>query len=209
MRNFIRSQIRLAGLRPKGRRYTLDDKIMGLLLHRQSGRAYKLLSKIFALPSRKTVMSLLNRIPIKCGINETLFDNLRAKVKGLSRNEKHCVLMFDEISTEPHIALNVHTKGFEGFEDLGDVKKAKIADRSLVFMIKGVTREWKQPIMYVFSNGPTKTIDIVRFLKKTIYKLNRVGLNVLATISDQGSNNQAAINYLMISTVRSRDSSTR
>ena len=97
MRNFIRSQIRLAGLRPKGRRYTLDDKIMGLLLHRQSGRAYKLLSKIFALPSRKTIMSLLNRIPIKCWINETLFDNLRAKVKGLSRNEKHCVLMFDEI----------------------------------------------------------------------------------------------------------------
>ncbi|KAJ3655788.1 hypothetical protein Zmor_014901 [Zophobas morio] len=73
-------------------------------------------------------------------------------------------------------------------------------------MIKGVTREWKQAIMYTFSNGPTKTIDIVRLLKKTIYKLHSVSLNVLATISDQGSNNQAAINYLMNTTVTSGDS---
>ncbi|KAJ3662267.1 hypothetical protein Zmor_006623 [Zophobas morio] len=137
--NFVKPQIKIARVAPKGRRYTLDDKIMDLILHKQSSRAYRLFSKIFPLPSRITIMSLLNRIPIRAGINEVLFDNLKAKVKSLKEKEKHCVVMFDEVMIDPHISLNSSIKEFEGFEDFGDTRDGKIADRALVFLIKGIT----------------------------------------------------------------------
>ena len=188
--NFVKPQIKIARVAPKGRRYTLDDKIMDLILHKQSSRAYRLFSKIFPLPSRITIMSLLNRIPIRAGINEVLFDNLKAKVKSLKEKEKHCVVMFDEVMIDPHISLNSSIKEFEGFEDFGDTRDGKIADRALVFLIKGITREWKQPILYTFSNGAVKTIDLVRLIKKNaITNCQKIGLNVVSRICDQGSNN--------------------
>ncbi|CAH1997453.1 unnamed protein product [Acanthoscelides obtectus] len=38
---FIKSQITLAGSKSQGRRYSLEDKLMGLILHKQSGRGYR------------------------------------------------------------------------------------------------------------------------------------------------------------------------
>ncbi|CAH2006563.1 unnamed protein product [Acanthoscelides obtectus] len=70
---FIKSQITLAGSKSQGCRYSLEDKLMGLILHKQSGRGCRALSKIFALPSKKTVMQLLNRIPINPGVNDVFF----------------------------------------------------------------------------------------------------------------------------------------
>jgi hypothetical protein len=45
--NFIQTQIRLAGKHPHGRRFNVEDKIMGLILHKQSGKAYRTMSKMF------------------------------------------------------------------------------------------------------------------------------------------------------------------
>ncbi|KAJ8882295.1 hypothetical protein PR048_014097 [Dryococelus australis] len=48
---FIMSQVRTQKFKPRGRRFTLDDKILALSLYKQSGKAYKLLTRIFSLPS--------------------------------------------------------------------------------------------------------------------------------------------------------------
>ncbi|KAJ3647167.1 hypothetical protein Zmor_024701 [Zophobas morio] len=109
--------------------------------------------------------------------------------------------MFDEISIEPHISLNTHSKEFEGFEDFGEKKSEKIADRALVFMIKGIKREWKQPLLYTFSSGPVKTIDLARIVKQVVKQCQDAGLKIIASVSDQGTNNQAVINYLMKSSI--------
>jgi hypothetical protein len=106
--NFVRSQIRLASRSLQGRRFSLDDKIIGLILHKQSGKAYRTMSKLFSLPSRKTLMTLLQRIPIDAGINEALFDNLKANVRQLRQRERNCIL-FDEVSLEPHFDVNRKT----------------------------------------------------------------------------------------------------
>jgi uncharacterized protein YecE (DUF72 family) len=98
-------QIRLASRRPKGRRYNIDDKVMGLILNKQSGKAYRTLSKIFCFPSKKTLSNLLQRIPIDSGYNEAIFDNLKANVRQLSERERKCIVMFDEVSIEPHVYI--------------------------------------------------------------------------------------------------------
>nr|CAH7769405.1 unnamed protein product [Callosobruchus chinensis] len=80
---FIKSQISLAGRKSQGRRYNLEEKLMGLILYKQSGKGYKALSKFFALPGRKTIRQLLHKIPINPGLNEVIFNNLTEVAAGL------------------------------------------------------------------------------------------------------------------------------
>ncbi|XP_076274722.1 uncharacterized protein LOC143205354 [Rhynchophorus ferrugineus] len=47
-------------------RLRLDEKLMALSLLKCSGRGYKLLSKIFCLPSRRALMQTLNKVPFCC-----------------------------------------------------------------------------------------------------------------------------------------------
>jgi hypothetical protein len=107
------------------------------------------------------------------------------------------------MAIDPHLAFN--GKEFEGFEDLGDTSTSTIADHAHVFMLRGINGKWKQPIAYTFSKSSTKTIDLVRILKAIIKECTEIGFKILATVSDQGSTNQAAINYLMKRSVSVED----
>lgn len=196
LKDFFKTQINLSSRKPKGRRYTINDKIMGLILYKQSGRSYRLLSKFFSLPSRKTLMSLLKRIPIKPGLNDVIFDNLKSNVQNWNPREKNCILLFDEMSIQPHLNFNSSAQTVEGFEDFGDKKTNLIADHAQVFMVKGITKKCKQPLAYMFTKSSMKTVDLARILKDIIKKCFGAGLNIIATVCDQGSTNQAAINYL-------------
>lgn len=64
-------------------------------------------------------------------------------------------------------------------------------------MLRGIKRKWKQPVYYNFVNGGTKKADLVHILKTIIRKCHNIGLNIVATVCDQGANNQAAINMLV------------
>lgn len=128
-KRFFQSQVENVDKKPKGRRYTLDDKVLALALYKQSGRAYRFLSKLFALPSRKTVMKLLNRIPIQPGIHEEVFTVLKADVKHFKNPlDKHCVIMFDEVNIQPNLTDGCIT----GFENFGFRQTEKIANHAQV-----------------------------------------------------------------------------
>ncbi|KAF7274786.1 hypothetical protein GWI33_012555 [Rhynchophorus ferrugineus] len=49
---------------------------------------------------------------------------------------------------------------------------------------------------YTFTSCPIKTIDLKNLIKKVIIKCEECGLNVVATVCDQGSANVAAIRSL-------------
>ncbi|XP_072403398.1 uncharacterized protein [Diabrotica undecimpunctata] len=195
--NFLKLQIKASKFKPKGRRYNLEEKVLGLILQRQSPKSYKLFGKLFATPSKNTLNHMLNRIPIDAGINETIFRNLKQNVAKLSKRDKVCILMFDEMALQPHLDLNAKNREFDGFVDCGDERNNKFADHAQVFMIKGITKKWKQPVAYTFSQGTTTTIDLVRQIKGIIVECEKAGLTVVATVSDQGSTNVGAINYLV------------
>jgi hypothetical protein len=94
---FIIQQVKNQKLVPRARRFTLEEKIFALTLYKASGKGYKLLSKIFALPSVRTLTNLLNNLPFTPGINKQLFNSLGETVKRLSNKDKHSILLFDEI----------------------------------------------------------------------------------------------------------------
>lgn len=153
---FILSQLKNQKLKPRGRRFSIDDKIFALALYKQSGKAYRFLSRIFCLPSRSTLIALLNHIPFGCGINKHVFHHLKTRVAKLKEIDKYCSLIFDEISLEPGVQYNKQLDCIEGIVDYGtDHREIKFADHALVFMIRGLFKKWKQPICFFFCEGTT------------------------------------------------------
>ncbi|VEN58396.1 unnamed protein product, partial [Callosobruchus maculatus] len=194
---FIMSQVKLQKVQPKGRRFSLQDKILALSLLKQSPRGYRHLQRIFALPSRKTLTNLLRKIPLEPGINKTLIRVLETTCNNLKEQDKYCTLVFDEMSIDPGLYYDISSDYIEGFQDTGSAqRKAVFADKVLVFMARGVHRKWKQAVAYYFTEGGMKTDMLVVTIKDVVRHLRNAGLNVLCTVCDQGGPNRAAINRL-------------
>jgi hypothetical protein len=117
--DFIKSQIQQQNKRKRGRRFSLEDKLMGLLLMKQSPKGYKLLKKNFALPSRKTLTNLLNKVPFRPGINIHILNTLKKQVEKLPEIDRTCALLFDEISLQPFLQYNKKYDALDGFENYG------------------------------------------------------------------------------------------
>nr|CAI5860033.1 unnamed protein product [Callosobruchus analis] len=146
------------------------------------------LSKLFSLPSRRTLLSILNKIPFKCGVNENSFKQLETTAKDMKSLEKYRILMFDEMTLQTELQYNSIGDFIEGFVDFGQgERRINYANHALVFMLKGIYRKRKQPICFCFSQG------VVRYVGQT-------GLHIVATVSDQGATNVAAIRSLLNAT---------
>ncbi|CAH0564359.1 unnamed protein product [Brassicogethes aeneus] len=195
--NFFASNMRNLQCKPKGRRFSLKDNIFALSLYKHSPRAYRFLSKFFSLPSRKTLTNMLNKVPFLAGINPAIFKHLKTSVAKLIAEDRNCIAMVDEMAVQPHLQHNERYDYIEGFVDLGGGnRRIQFADHALVFMAKGIRKAWKQPVFFGFCEGTTATDDLVKCITDVIKELELAGLTVVATVSDQGATNRAAINKL-------------
>nr|CAI5856389.1 unnamed protein product [Callosobruchus analis] len=192
------SQQRNQKLQPKGSRFTTEDKILALSIFKQSGRCYRYLSQIFSLPSRRTLTYLLSKVHFTPGINTHIFAQLKKTVTKMTGRSKYCVLMFDEISLQPDLQYNPTDDCIEGLVDFGGSERSiGFADHALVFMLKGIYKKWKQSICYTFCVNATPMVHLVKLIKDIVRCVRQVGLNIVATICDQGTTNVAAINTLL------------
>lgn len=156
------------------------------------------MSKTFALPSRKTLMDLLHKLPLETGINDKIFIHLKDTVS-VFKNEldKNCVLLFDEISLAAGIQYCQVQDKVVGVEDLGnDRRRFQFAVKAITFMVHGIKRKFKQPVVYYFTKSGMKTSDLVLLLKEVIRAVQAIGLKIIATVCDQAWTNVAAISLL-------------
>jgi hypothetical protein len=180
---------------PRGRRFTVGDKILALSIYKHSGRSYRFLSQIFSLPLRKVLTDLINRIPFHCGINESIFAHLEKCVSKVKPINKICILMFDEVALSPGLQHNSRTDSIEGFVEYGGSnRRLAFADNALTFMLKGIHKKWKHAVCFTLCEGTTS------ILKEVVRHVRKCGLQMVATMSDQGATNQAAINRLIADT---------
>ena len=63
-------------------------------------------------------------------------------------------------------------------------------------MVRGLASKWKQPVGYFLSSGPIKARILQSLTQQYIAKVDQTGLNVVALVCDQGSNNQSFIQNL-------------
>ncbi|KAH1028611.1 hypothetical protein HUJ05_001950 [Dendroctonus ponderosae] len=129
--------------------------------------------------------------------------HLKVRVSKLTLLDRHCVLMFDEIALQPGLQYNYILDCVDGFVDLGGAdRRPKFADHALVFLLKGIRKQWKQPICFTFCEGTTQTADLIDLIKSVVRKVRETGLLIVATVSDQGATNAAAIRSLIQDTQR-------
>lgn len=199
---FTMLQFREINKEKMGRRFTKKEKILSLALYKQGPKAYRWLRRIFVLPSPITLSRMISRAALMPGLNDRLFQQLKHQTKKMNEMEKACILMFDEMALKPHFDYNKKKDKIIGFVNNGFRMKSQIADHALVFMIRGIYRNYKQPICYTFCSGSTSTEELVMLLTCVIKKLKETGFNVVATVCDQGASNVSAINHLVEETKR-------
>ena len=103
---FIEMQLRNVKLKPKGRRFSMEEKVLALSLYKRSPRCYRYLAHLFILPSPATLRQLLKKVHSDTGINKVMLKHLKQKAQKMKEIDKYCVLMWDEMSLTPHIQYN-------------------------------------------------------------------------------------------------------
>lgn len=189
---FVQMQLQ-STKKPKGRRFSIEEKVLSLSLFKKSPKSYKLLSKYFTLPSSKAMKRLLSRIKLSPGINDVIFDKIKKTMAGKDASDRLCSLIFDEMSLTPQIFYNAQKDSLEGF---ANNKSASFADHVLVFMVKGIKRNFKQPIAYFFTNCLSKQ-ELKNLITSVVQKALESGLIITNTVCDQSSVNVGAINELV------------
>lgn len=188
---FIEGQLKLAQRQKNGYRYAIKDKMLALSIYYQSRKAYKLLRKIFILPSKPTIQRSLQNTNIYPGFNDTIFEALKLKVQTMDYTDRNVSLVFDEMAIKSALVYNKGLDMIEGFENLGELGTTKyIADHALVYMVRGLYKKWKQPLAYFLTSGTVKGKALQLLTKQCIDKLEEIGLCVKILVCDQGSNNR-------------------
>lgn len=168
----LQSQLRNCPKKPKGRRYTFDEKILALVMFKKSPACYRLLRRMFTLPCQSSLNKLLNRIPLKCGINNHIFATLKEMSQKQSDEDNICILSFDEMSIRRHLWYDQKSDQIQGFQDHGNHgRNSELATKALVFMLTGVRKKWKQPIAFYLShtiNADRMTVIVKEVIIKNI-----------------------------------------
>ena len=186
----FRSQLHFSKVAPKGRRYCSDAKLLALSLYSYGPKAYRFLSQMFALPSRSTLSVWLQSLQIMPGFSRELLQAIAYKCRCLQPRDRVCVLMIDEMSLKRFLSYDRCNDLVVGYEDYGvgyDRKKLEVTS-ALVFMVRGLALNWKQPVGYVLTQSACNGQTVFTLLCECLDILFDIGLDVKVIISDQGSN---------------------
>ena len=190
--SFIESQVEMSKWCKRAYRWKTRDKMIALSIFFHSRKVYKILSKLFILPSKSTLLRDLKKMNMKPGFIESILEALQVKVNTMDTRDRNVALVFDEMSIKEGLTYNTGRDIVEGFEDFGLAGQTRfLTNHAIAFIVKGLASKWKQPIGYFLSAGPIKASVLQMLTKLCITKLQAIGLNVVALICDQGSNNRS------------------
>ncbi|XP_063623639.1 uncharacterized protein LOC134804659 [Cydia splendana] len=200
-KTILKMQINLCNKNKKGRRFSLEEKLIALSIMKQSPKCYRFLHKIFILPSRSTLNKMVAGLKIESGICPQVFEVIRRETEKWSYKKKLCSVIFDEMSLEAGLSYDKNKDKINGLVELGE-RKNDFADHALVFMLRGAVHKWQQPIAFYFCQGATKGTELKSILVDIITAVVGCGLKPISLICDQGSAFQAALNCLKADTAR-------
>ena len=190
--DIFKSQLKLSGVKKRGRRYSREQRSFALNLYHKSPKAYNYMSKIFALPSQRMLRLWIHNFDFSTGWSDHVFDLLKQKVSSMEKRDKVCSITFDAISIKEGLYYNTSTDKMDGFEDLGQYgTSGKRARYAMVFMVKGIAKKWKQILGY-FLYGTSIKADILKgMITDCISKLQDIGLIPKVIICDQDTCNRS------------------
>lgn len=171
---FLTMQLRNAGKKNHGQRYTREEKVMMLAIYKRGPRAYGYLSLLFGLPSRRTLCRQSAELKFETGINTKLFGLIKLRASELGHLDRYCTIGWDETALTHHLTYCDIADYVDGFVDLGDVRIPDFATHSLTFMIRGINRAYKQPVAYFFTQSMT-ALDLTHIIVNVIRAVHGTG----------------------------------
>ncbi|XP_046145935.1 uncharacterized protein LOC123989259 [Osmia bicornis bicornis] len=170
--------------------FSADEQQICLSMHYSSPSLFRKLRDNFGfhLPCPRTISRWFGSIEMWPGICTTFFTQLRKKVSWMDDSERNCVLLFDEMTIKKSFDFHSKKQKIEGFQDYGAFgSEMKPGTQALVFMVRGLFYNWKQPVAYFISNSNISTINLLNVLEAVIAAVCSTGLRVRAIVCDQGS----------------------
>ncbi|XP_049868630.1 uncharacterized protein LOC126368613 isoform X2 [Pectinophora gossypiella] len=194
---FLQGQIRNCNRKLRGRRWSREEKITALRIFKRSPTCYRLLRRLFTLPSPGTLKNLLSKIPFTVGCNEAVFKIMQKFVKSQKTTDNEYILMFDEMSLKKHLNYDCKSDLIEGFQDHGNQGRSEnIAGYALVFMVGGIRKRVKQPIAHYFSSSFVTADRLAILIKEVLKRCFEAGVNISATVCDMDGVNRRALSNL-------------
>ena len=117
MVNFIDSQIDLHMKKNNGKRYMPEMKSFALSLYHISGKAYRLISKFFNLPSKRSLSNWISDLPKCPGLTTAALNVIEAKVKCMNNASRLCTISMDEMSFKTSLLYDSTRDEVVGVQD--------------------------------------------------------------------------------------------
>ena len=201
--HFVKMQLELHSRKKKGRRYSPQMKSIAVSLYHASGKAYRILSKLFILPTKSSLRRYISRMPAATGISQGALNIIKKKVDSMNELEKLCTLCMDELSLKTNLFYDITKDMIVGLEDFGSgTRTNKVANHAFVILLRSISGKWKQPLGYALVNGGCPREEMEELMKDAIDKVEGIGLNVVVVMSDMGSNFQSLANHLGVTPER-------
>ena len=152
-----------------GHRWNNHDKAIALALYFRSHQAYCVLNKLFSMPSASTLLRFVRGIRVTSGMSDSIFNLLEIKSKVMDDQSKCCVIVFDEMSLRQQLCYDRSRDTVDGLVEMPK-KQAQPCNEALVFMVRGLTVNWKQTIAFYFSRNVASPADLDRLLRIIVEK---------------------------------------
>lgn len=121
------------------------------------------------MPCFRTVRRYFSQVKSECGFDEKFFQLLKKKISILTNEQKHGMLLFDEIMLRESIHVKSSTLTYSGLENLGkdypqDQNTSLKANHGLVFMFQSLSANFCQPIGVFASKGTVSGLKLYYIL---------------------------------------------
>ncbi|XP_040355081.1 uncharacterized protein LOC115322190 [Ixodes scapularis] len=194
----VEAQLRMRDVSRFGRRWCSQNKALALGLYFHSPKGYKYCRRLLRLPSVRSLQLWLQRVPLRVGFYPEIFELVKRRATSFSRADRACSIVFDEMHIKKELSYNPSSDRFEGLEEYSNgVQGANLSNKALVFMAKGIRTPWKQPLGYFFAHKGTPTNVLQDLLFQCYSLLVDAGLEPVAVVCDQGSQNISLFSSLI------------
>lgn len=172
---FVQMMLRNAGKKKKGWRFTKENKHFALAAYKQSPKAYRHYQSFFGGPGRTTIYKHAAFVRFDAGINPKLMELIKSSVKNLGQTERYVTVGWDEMSLLSHLDYNTVKEYIDGFVDYGHRRELKFGTHALVFMVRGIVKEFKQPVAYFITEN-ISSIELSELIRLVIEAILDTGI---------------------------------
>ena len=143
---FTESQVAMSKQRYKqAYRWNPKNKMLALAIFFHSKKAYKILSQLFILPSKSTLLYNLQKMNIQPGLNESVLEALMSKAQAMYDRDHNVALAFDEMTIKQGLVYKEGSDTIEGFEGLVILVKQDLSQTMLLYL-------WSQGLLQNGNN---------------------------------------------------------